>query len=208
MARPKEHTPEQILAAALVVFDADGVGVSTARIAKAAGVSNGTLFNYFPTKQDLIDALYLSIKTELAEVVGRLDGNDPLEVRMRQVWNRWFAWARANRAAHHVANLLNQAGLASQNAQDAGIALLEAPVSVLSEAMESGLLVDLPLEYLGALIQHQLDQAVLSELTDAQAEVAYGVMWRGLTTGETSSSQPQNVLTVSEMQPTEEGTQT
>ena len=69
MARPKEHKPETILAAALSLFRSEGVNVSTARIAKQAGVSNGTLFNYFPTKQALIDALYVSIKTELAAAV-------------------------------------------------------------------------------------------------------------------------------------------
>ncbi len=29
---------------------------------RSSGVSNGTLFNYFPTKQDLIDTLYLDIE--------------------------------------------------------------------------------------------------------------------------------------------------
>ncbi len=181
VARPQEHQPATIVAAALSVFYTEGVQVSTARIAKAAGVSNGTLFNYFPTKQSLIDALYVSIKTDLADAAGSFDPADPLEHRMRQVWDRWFAWARANRDAHHVVNLLHQSGLASTEAQNLGTVALHGPAAVLDEAMAAGILVDLPLDYLAALIQHQLDQAVLSELNDEQADVAFAVLWNGVT---------------------------
>ncbi|MGI9610155.1 MAG: TetR/AcrR family transcriptional regulator [Acidimicrobiia bacterium] len=181
MARPQEHNPEEILAAALTLFSEEGVNVSTARIAKAAGVSNGTLFNYFPTKQALIDSLYISIKTELADAIGTLDSGGAIPAQMRQVWNRWIAWARDRRDAYAVMTLLHQAGLASPQAQDVGAKAIEGPASVLTEAMERGMLVDLPLEYLAGLIQHQLDQTVMSELDDDQADVAFGVLWNGIT---------------------------
>ena len=61
------------------------------------------------------------------------------------------------------------------------MALLVGPVSVLEEALDLGLLVDLPLEHLGALIQHHLDQAVASDLNDEQGKVAFGVLWNGIT---------------------------
>lgn len=40
-------------------------GSATARIAKEAGVSNGILFHYFPTKEDLIKAMYVDLKDRL-----------------------------------------------------------------------------------------------------------------------------------------------
>lgn len=175
-----EHRPETILAAALQVFRAEGVSVSTARIAAAAGVSNGTLFNYFPTKQALIDALYTSIKTDLARAVGELDARTPMRDRMRLVWDRWLAWARDHRDAHQVVNLLHQAGLASAEAREAGIDALRGPATLLAEAIEAGMLVDLPPDFLGAMIQHQLDQAVMSELDDEQAGVAFDALWNGI----------------------------
>lgn len=181
MARPKEHKPEAILAAALSLFRDEGVSVSTARIAKAAGVSNGTLFNYFPTKQALIDALYVSIKADMAAAVEPLDDAEALPGRMRQIWDRWFAWASNNRDAHLVVTLLHQAGLASAEAQTVGGEKLRGPAAVLDEAKQAGILVDLPFDYLAALLQHQLDQAVVSELNDEQAEIAFGVLWNGIT---------------------------
>lgn len=180
VARPKEHKPETILAAALTLFKEDGVSVSTARIAKAAGVSNGTLFNYFPTKQELIDALYVSIKSGLGEAVGALDAGEPIQDRMRQVWDRWIDWAARNQDAHHVVTLLHQSGLASAEAQAAGEGALLGSIDLLDEAMSAGMLVDLPIEYLGALIQHQVHQAIVSELDRDQADVAFAVLWNGI----------------------------
>lgn len=40
-------------------------GTATARIAKEAKVSNGILFHYFPTKEELIKAMYLDLKDRL-----------------------------------------------------------------------------------------------------------------------------------------------
>jgi AcrR family transcriptional regulator len=181
MARPKEHKPAAILASALSVFRAEGVNVSTARIASAAGVSNGTLFNYFPTKQGLIDALYVSLKTEMAEAVGFFDDDDSIKDRMHHVWRKLFAWAGKNRDGHAVMNLLHQSGLASAEAQAVGTAAFERPTAILNTAMSSGVFVDLPFDYLAAIILHHLDQAITSELDDDQAEVAFDVLWNGIT---------------------------
>ena len=40
-------------------------GTATARIAKEAKVSNGILFHYFPTKKELIHALYNDLKDRI-----------------------------------------------------------------------------------------------------------------------------------------------
>ena len=65
-----KHSPTEILDAATVAFDQQGTSISMATIAKIAGVSNGTLFHYFPTKQVLLDQLYITLKTELATRIG------------------------------------------------------------------------------------------------------------------------------------------
>ena len=53
----KERTKEQILSTALQLFREKGIeGTTTKEISKKAGIAEGTLFNYFKTKDDL--ALY------------------------------------------------------------------------------------------------------------------------------------------------------
>jgi len=56
MARPKTISNEKILEKARELFLARGVSVTTAEIASAAGISEGTIFKRFPTKQALFFA--------------------------------------------------------------------------------------------------------------------------------------------------------
>ncbi len=58
----------KILLAALQLFVEHGFhGTPTSLIAQQAGVSNGTLFNYFKTKEDLVVALYNQVKNEASQ---------------------------------------------------------------------------------------------------------------------------------------------
>ena len=70
MARPKsEDKRNAILAAATQVIAEQGLGAPTARIAKVAGVAEGTLFTYFESKDVLLNELYLDIKAGMREVM-------------------------------------------------------------------------------------------------------------------------------------------
>lgn len=68
----------QILEGARRVFLAAGFdAASMGEIAKAAGVSKGTLYVYFDSKEALFEALTLSERSGLAEALFSLDENDP-----------------------------------------------------------------------------------------------------------------------------------
>lgn len=56
----------QLMVTARKLFSQNGFyGTAPARIAKETGVSNGILFHYFPTKDDLIKAMYFDIKDRI-----------------------------------------------------------------------------------------------------------------------------------------------
>lgn len=56
MGRPRTISNEQIIDAARALFIKNGFRVSTAEIARAAGVSEGSIFKRFPTKAKLFEA--------------------------------------------------------------------------------------------------------------------------------------------------------
>jgi AcrR family transcriptional regulator len=59
MPRPKTGDKRAaILRAATKTIAEDGIGASTARVAKAAAVAEGSLFRYFPDKDELLNELY------------------------------------------------------------------------------------------------------------------------------------------------------
>jgi AcrR family transcriptional regulator len=69
----KEKTKQAILAAALKLFAEKGFyDTSTRAISRKAGIAEGTLFNYFETKEDL--ALYF-FEREMDDVVEWFEGN-------------------------------------------------------------------------------------------------------------------------------------
>lgn len=68
----------QILEGARQVFLTRGFdGASMGEIAKVAGVSKGTLYVYFDSKESLFEALTTEEKQGLAEVLFKLDAQDP-----------------------------------------------------------------------------------------------------------------------------------
>lgn len=75
---PENTKRRQILEGARKVFLAQGFdGASMGEIAKVAGVSKGTLYVYFDSKESLFAALTTEEKRGLAEVLFKLDADDP-----------------------------------------------------------------------------------------------------------------------------------
>lgn len=75
--RRKESRPEEILAAALTVFSREGFsGARLDEIAELAGCTKGTIYVYFPSKEDLFKAVVHKLITpEFRKIDGVL--NDP-----------------------------------------------------------------------------------------------------------------------------------
>jgi AcrR family transcriptional regulator len=66
-----ERNRVRLVTAGREMFARHGVDVAMADIARHAGVSNGTLYNRFPTRQDLIEAVFLDRLETLAALAQR-----------------------------------------------------------------------------------------------------------------------------------------
>lgn len=73
---------ERLLQEAAVAFAAHGAGASLDDIAKRAGVGSGTLYRHFPTRQALLEAVYVdsieAIAARADEIAGRLPPGEAL----------------------------------------------------------------------------------------------------------------------------------
>lgn len=87
-----------ILKAALKLFTERGFhGTSTAQISKEAGVATGTLFNYFPTKEDLINSLYFEVKGELSRSMGKeIEVQGIFKDKLKKIWSNLVRWGIEN----------------------------------------------------------------------------------------------------------------
>jgi AcrR family transcriptional regulator len=96
VARPKSEDKKQaLLEAATAAFAQSGVAASTSAIARSAGVAEGTLFRYFATKDELLNELYLSIKSGLvkAMVAGLTPNEKRPKENARNIWNSYIDWS-------------------------------------------------------------------------------------------------------------------
>ena len=71
---------EHIIQAAMKLLIENGVqGTPMSAIAKAADAGMGTIYNYFPNKEDLINAIYIYIKQEEKNSIGMAQEGEPVK---------------------------------------------------------------------------------------------------------------------------------
>jgi AcrR family transcriptional regulator len=101
VARPKSEDKRlALLEAAKVAVAELGLGAATSLIAKKAGVAEGTLFRYFATKDELLNELYLHLKTSLGKTM--MENYRPgasVKERARTVWSGFIDWGLIQPAA-------------------------------------------------------------------------------------------------------------
>ena len=95
MARARSAEKRQaILRAAVREIARGGLGASTAKIARAADLAEGTLFRYFATKEELLNELYLELKSEAYR---RINEDFPrragVRERARHIWTEYLHWS-------------------------------------------------------------------------------------------------------------------
>ena len=94
---------QKILDSALSLFVEFGFhGTPTSAIAKTAWVSNGILFHYFKTKEDLITGLYTSIKDDLMNFLNsKVSNNSTTEWTIRELLIFTVLWWLENKNRYH-----------------------------------------------------------------------------------------------------------
>lgn len=127
MARPKsDDKRNNILAACQAIIVRDGLNATTtADIAKEARIATGSLFTYFPTKTDLLNELYITLKTEMTKAMSKeLMGNSNKE-QLHSAWAAWTDWAAANSEKHMALELLRTSDQLTQKSRDFGNAAIK-----------------------------------------------------------------------------------
>jgi AcrR family transcriptional regulator len=104
---------EKYLNAALKLFVSRGMqNTSTAEIAREAGTAAGTLFLYFPTKQDLINELVLKIsQEEAATITSRLDASMPARDMFFTIWDGSIRWLLDHMDAYQFSQQVRDSGM-------------------------------------------------------------------------------------------------
>lgn len=108
MARPlSDDRRAALLTAAVGIFADQGIAAPTSLISKTAGVSEGSFFTYFKTKDDLVNALYREIRLGMAgAMMADFPARAGVQARLEHVFTRWVRWGldhpQERRALRHL----------------------------------------------------------------------------------------------------------
>ena len=112
ITRPKRadarRNYEKVLTAAREAFAEGGESTALEEIARRAGVGIGTLYRHFPSRQALIETLYVDEVEEMCRSAAELDGSDPWEA-LEGWFEQFIAYVGTKRAlAAELSNYLDQ----------------------------------------------------------------------------------------------------
>jgi AcrR family transcriptional regulator len=136
-----ENKRAAILAAAIKIIAEQGLSAPTAKISKAAGIADGSLFTYFETKDDLLNQLYLELKFEgREEMMSAYPANASLEHRVRHVWDKYIDLGLAYPDKYKVLTQLSVSDRISEQTRRTSLEGYEALHVMMQECLMSGAL--------------------------------------------------------------------
>lgn len=181
----------QIIEASIDLFATNGFwNTPTSKITKHAGVSTGTLFNYFDCKDDLIDQVYLQLRQEqTAHIAHGFPADAALKARFEHVWFRYIDWGISNPVRYNLLRQMKLSDLISSEAQERSNSEMTLAVGTFEQALQEGVFGDISAEYLSTLILAQLTAAVTYAMTSGLSDMpltrhithSFEIFWKGVT---------------------------
>jgi AcrR family transcriptional regulator len=138
------------------------LGAPTSAISKAAGVAEGTLFTYYESKDELINALYREIKLELADaMMAGFPRRSSVRSRLQHVWDQYIEWGLKNPLQQRALKQIEVWGELTDASKRAGTAPFAEIETMAGEAVADRVIEDLP---------RPLIRAMMSAMSDATLE--------------------------------------
>ncbi|WP_414451698.1 TetR/AcrR family transcriptional regulator [Burkholderia sp. 22PA0099] len=189
MARPRSaDKQEAILDAAARALAEHGAAATTARIARLAGVAEGTVFTYFDTKDALLNALYLHLKDGLrSAMMGAFPHGDSVERRARHAWNAFVEWGVTHPDGRRALRQLEVGANIEEANRVAGASGFGAVRDMFRECLSgmSGLSDEQVMNFCGALFSSMAEVTMDSiarepEQQEAYREAGFRAIWAAL----------------------------
>ncbi len=151
----------QIIHAAITLFAKEGIGIATSKIAKEANISNGTLFNYFETKQELIDAVYLFIKEKIShDMLDKIQPDLDTKTFFHDLWTIYIHWTLQHIQERNVLELLKSSQILSPETIKAGENLFAFSFEAIQQAIDNKEILNLPIALVGEITHSHLNATI------------------------------------------------
>lgn len=184
------RTHSQIIEASIDLFANAGFwNTPTSKIAKHAKVSNGTLFNYFESKNLLIEEVYVQLRQEqAAHVAVGYPAEGTVKERAGHIWFRHIDWGVRNPVRFRLLQQMRISNLISEEAYTRVVQEWSFASSLVPEAIESGLYRDVKEPFVVRLAFSQreaaIEYAIGAQLKDMELTQliarSFEIYWSGI----------------------------
>lgn len=153
---------QQLLEASIDLFASEGFwNTSTAKIAKHAGVATGTLFNYFPSKDALIDAVYMHLKHEWLQHIRRdYPESADTRTRLEHIWYRNIDWGVRYPERYNLKQQLSMSGVLGDEAANYEADELAFLQALIQDGFDQGIFKEMSVDYFNSMVMAELDATV------------------------------------------------
>lgn len=181
----------QIIETAIRLFAEEGTSVPTSKIAKEAGVSNGTLFNYFPTKQDLIDSVFFFIKEKMANhIMTEVNFEADIKDMLHETWRILILWAADHPLEDEVVNVLKISQVLSDDVREASEHFFAAIYEALENSMKDNIIIEIPVDflcdlsaaYLRGTVSYARNNDIEKDELEQLIDMSFEIYWNGIKT--------------------------
>lgn len=149
---------KEILAAALKLFVEYGFhGTPTSKIAQEAGVANGTLFHYFKTKEDLIIALYIDVKTRLAQhLIENVLPETTLKARIKNRYLQVMYWALEHSTEFRFIQQFHTSPFLSRLSMEEMYRQMKPDLDLIEEGIATKIIQPRPIDFIFSLFSNHI----------------------------------------------------
>jgi AcrR family transcriptional regulator len=187
--KPNPEKRERYLQSALKLFVANGVqNTSTAAIAKQAGTAAGTLFLYFPTKQNLVNELVMEVARAQSENTNAalspfLSTRDSFFA----IWESTIRWFLANMDAYQYIQQVRDSGMISEEVIQESNKYFEYYFTAIQKGLSESAIKPYPIDLIGEMLYRAI--VAIMNLAIATSDVArqeefihsgFEIFWNGI----------------------------
>jgi AcrR family transcriptional regulator len=187
--KPSPEKREQFLRSALKLFVAHGVqNTSTAAIAKDAGTAAGTLFLYFPTKQDLIDEVVMEIvKAQSKSIKAALEPTLSSKEYFHLIWQGTIRWFLAHMQAYEYIQQVRDTGMISDEVVQESNQYFDYYYTAIRKGLAEPAIKPYPIELVGEMLYRAI--VAIMNLVKAQPDTSqhegyiragFEIFWNGI----------------------------
>lgn len=182
---------KRILDVALKLFVENGFhGTTTSKIAFEAGVANGTLFQCYKTKDELIVAIYMDVKNEMANCIAKdVVASKTFKEEMKTQLLSSLFWALDNRNKFHYIQQFQTSPYLGKVEKRILNEHLEPHLTLIKKGIKLGIIKPLPVDLIYSIIsghvfglyQFITSRKLTSNKQQETIETTFEMLWDMLT---------------------------